>query len=94
MAATAPSITALFPAAPARAALHAALKESLDALKAQPAYTWEAVKEATKPTADLCRERLKGAWRRRRRRRRRRGCPRLHSLRPFSPPSPPLSAQP
>lgn len=39
--------------------MRAAMKESLDALKAQQ-YSWEIVKESTKPIADLCRERLKG----------------------------------
>ena len=55
-----PSIVDLFPALRARDAMRAAMKESLDALKAQQ-YTWELVKESTKPIADLCRERLKGA---------------------------------
>ena len=58
--AVAPGITGLFPAMPARAAMRAAMKEVLDALKSQQ-YTWELVKESTKPIADLCRERLKGA---------------------------------
>jgi hypothetical protein len=58
--AVSPGITALFPAIPARAAMRSCMKETLDALKAQQ-YTWEMVKESTKPIADLCRERLKGA---------------------------------
>jgi hypothetical protein len=58
--AVAPGIMGLFPAMPARAAMRAAMKEVLDALKSQQ-YTWELVKESTKPIADLCRERLKGA---------------------------------
>ena len=59
MASVSPSITALFPASKAKEVLKATLAETLTALKSQQ-YTWEVVKESTKPLANLCRERLKG----------------------------------
>lgn len=54
-----PSITTLFPASKARAVMLAAMKEMLVGLRKE-VYTWDQVKELTKPLADTMRERLKG----------------------------------
>ena len=56
-----PSITTLFPASKARAVMLTAMKEVLVGLRKE-VYTWELVKDLTKPLADTMRERLKGSW--------------------------------